>query len=183
MALLDVRPVVLVTGVPAAGKSTVAGRSARRFARGVHVGGDVFRRTVVAGRCETTTPASAEAWRQRRLRYRLGAAVADAYHEAGFATVVQDVVVGPVLAEYVAAVASRPLVVVVLAPRPDVVARREAGRAKVAYRDGCGGLAALDRALRDGMPRIGRWLDTSDQEPNDAVDEIVRRGLDEGRIE
>jgi cytidylate kinase len=180
MDLLDERPVVLITGISAAGKTTVAERLARRFDRGVHVKGDVFRRMVVAGREDMTADPSDEAWRQLRLRYRLGAATADAYHEAGFAVVVQDVVLGPVLADYVAAIRARPLVVVVLAPRPEVVAEREAGRAKVAYRDGHLDVAALDRGLRRDTPRLGLWLDTSDQDPDATVDEIVARGLAEG---
>lgn len=172
---------VLVTGIPAAGKSTVADRLARRFPRGVHVRGDVFRRMVVAGRHEMTASPSDEARRQLQLRYRLGAATADAYHEAGFAVVVQDVVLGPALADYAGWIRSRPLVVVVLAPRPEIVAAREAARPKTAY-DGRDRLAELDAALREGTPRLGLWLDTSALDPDATVDEIVRRGLDEGTV-
>ena len=182
MVLTDERPVVLITGVPAAGKSTVADLLARRFESGVHVRGDVFRRMVVAGREEMTSTPSPEAWRQLRLRYRLGAHAADTYHEAGFPVVVQDVVIGSVLADYVAAIRSRPLVVVVLTPRPDVVADRESARTKSAYRGGFAGIDALDRALRHETPRIGLWLDTSDQRPEQTVDAIVARALDEGLI-
>jgi dephospho-CoA kinase len=49
MALTDQTAMVAVTGIPAAGKSTVADRLARHHSRGVHVRGDVFRRMVVAG--------------------------------------------------------------------------------------------------------------------------------------
>jgi cytidylate kinase len=182
VALTDVRPVVLITGIPASGKSTVADLLARRFERGVHVRGDLFRRMVVVGREDMTSTPSAEAWRQLRLRYRLGAGTADAYHEAGFSVVVQDVVIGRVLADYVAAIGSRPLVVVVLTPRADVVARREAARRKTAYRDGVATVAVLDRALRSETPRIGLWLDSSDQRPEQTVGEIVDRGVDEGLI-
>ena len=174
---------VLITGISATGKSTVADELARRFERGVHVRGDVFRRMVVAGREDMTATPSEEAVRQLRLRYRLGAATADAYHEAGFAVVVQDVVLGPVLADYVAAIRSRPLVVVVLAPRPEVVSEREAGRAKVAYRAGHADIAALDRGLRHETPRLGLWLDTSAQSPAETVAEILRRGLAEGLVQ
>jgi predicted kinase len=179
--LVAARPLVLVTGIPAAGKSTVADRLARRFPRGVHVRGDVFRRMVVAGRHEMTAAPTDEARRQLRLRYRLGAATADAYHVAGFAVVLQDVVLGPALADYVGSLRSRPLVVVVLAPRPDVVAAREAGRPKTAY-DGPDRIAELDAALRVGTPRLGLWLDTSALDPDATVGEIVRRGLDEGAV-
>jgi cytidylate kinase len=180
--LLDVQPIVVVTGIPASGKSTVAELLTRRFASGVHVKGDVFRRMVVAGREEMTAEPTEEAWAQLRLRYRLGAATAEAYHEAGFAVVVQDVVVGEVLAPYVASISRRPLVVVVLAPRPDVVAAREAARAKTAYRADMSGITAMDQGLREATPRIGLWLDTSEQTREETVDEIVRRGLAEGSV-
>jgi chloramphenicol 3-O-phosphotransferase len=183
VSLLNTQPVVLITGISASGKSTVADLLARRFERGVHVKGDMFRRMVVAGRHEMTSAPSDEAWRQLRLRYRLGTATADAYHEAGFSVVVQDVVIGPVLADYVAAIRSTPLVVVVLTPRAEVVARREEARRKEAYHDGFNNVSELDVALREETPRIGLWLDNSDQNPDETVDEIIERGLDTGRVE
>lgn len=146
----------------AAGKSTVGEMLAHRFAKGVHVRGHAFHRMVVSGREEMTAHPSPEAWRQLRLRYQLGAAAADTYFAAGFSVVVQDIVIGPLLHEYVEAITSRPLVVVVLAPRPDVVARREEERAKTGY---AGGLTPqnLDETLRTQSPRVGLWLDSSDQ--------------------
>jgi cytidylate kinase len=183
VSLLDEHVVVLITGISAAGKSTIGDLLARRFERSVHVRGDVFRRMVVAGREEMAAPASDEARRQLRLRYRLGATVADAYHDAGFSVVVQDVVLGPVLAEYVESIRSRPLVVVVLAPRPDVILRREAERAKDAYRLGSHSVADLDAALRSETPRIGMWIDTSNQTPDQTVDAIVARGLELGCVD
>jgi cytidylate kinase len=182
VTLVDQRAVVLITGISAAGKSTVAELLARRFERGVHVKGDTFRRMVVSGRHEMTAAPSDEALRQLRLRYRLGAATADAYWEAGFSVVVQDVVIGSALGEYVDAIRSRPLVVVVLAPRSEVVARREAERSKVAYRDGHNSIAELDAALWRETPRIGMWLDTSSQTADQSVDEIIARGLEDGQV-
>ena len=182
MALTDHPAMVLVTGIPAAGKSTVADRLARRFRRGVHVNGDIFRRMVVAGRHEMTSAPSEEAGRQLRLRYRLAAQTADTYYQAGFSVVVQDVVIGPLLTTYVDAIRSRPLVLVVLAPRPEVVASREAARSKMAYSDEAATITALDAVLRQETPRIGLWIDTSGQSPDDTVDEIIRRGPTDGRL-
>jgi predicted kinase len=182
VALPDQPVIVLVTGISASGKSTVAELLAARFTKGVHVRGDVFRRMVVSGREDMSEQPTDEARRQLHLRYELAARTAEAYFDAGFSVVVQDVVVGPVLADFVAAVTRRPLIVVVLCPRPDVATRRDAGRTKTAYGDGRIGAATLNSALQHGTPRIGLWLDSSDQTPDETVDEIVTRGWDEGRI-
>jgi cytidylate kinase len=163
----------LVTGVSAAGKTTVSQLLAERFERGVHVKGDVFRRMIVAGREEMTWVPSDEAVAQLQLRYRLGATTADVYATAGFDVVVQDIVMGHDLQAYVDRIRTRPLHVVVLVPRPDVVATREHARPKTAYR-GDVTPASLDEAMRE-TPRLGLWLDSSDQTPSETVDEMLRR--------
>lgn len=80
--------VFVVTGIQAAGKSTVAQALAERMERSVHVRGDVFRRMVVNGSVGMG-PADppAEAVRQLRLRHALAASVADRYADAGFTVV------------------------------------------------------------------------------------------------
>ena len=175
------RSVFLVTGIPAAGKSTVADGLARRFARAVHVRGDVFRRMVVSGRVAMSPNASPEAWAQLRVRYRLAAMTADAWHDAGFTVVVQDVVAGPVLAEQMAAIRSRPLYLVVLAPSPAAVARREAARSKTGYDDGWS-VEEFDAGFRATTPRVGLWIDSSMQTPEETVDEILRRARSEAAV-
>ncbi len=166
--------IFLVTGASAAGKSTVGQLLAERFDRGVHVRGDVFRRMVVSGRDEMSMAPSDEAVDQLRLRYKLAAMTADVYATAGFDVVVQDVVLAHHLREHIERIRTRPLHVVVLAPRVEVLAAREAARPKTAYR-GSDTPAAMDAALREETPRLGLWLDTSDQTPEETVDEILRR--------
>ncbi|MDN0197141.1 AAA family ATPase [Streptomyces sp. S.PNR 29] len=171
--------VVLVTGLMAAGKSTVAQALAERLPRAAHIRGDVFRRMIVSGREEYVPGADDEAEAQLRLRYRLSAATADAYAEAGFTAVVQDVVLGEDLAAYVRLVRHRPLHVVVLAPTPEAVAAREAGRAKTGY--GAWTVEALDAALRESTPRLGLWLDTSTMAVGETVDAILA-GRERARV-
>ncbi|MDX3385720.1 phosphotransferase [Streptomyces sp. V2] len=165
------RGVVLITGVMASGKSTVAQALAARLPRAAHVRGDVFRRMVVSGRADYLPDASAEAREQLLLRHRLSAATADAYADAGFTAVVQDVVLGEDLAGWAGMVRTRPLYVVVLAPDVRAVAAREAGRAKNGY--GAWSVEALDRWLRERTPRIGLWLDTSGMTAEETVEKIL----------
>ena len=101
--------VFLVTGIQAAGKSTVAQALAERLDRSVHVRGDLFRRMIVNGRVDMG-PADppAEALRQLKLRYALAAQVADGYAHAGFTVVLQDIVLGPYLTATVAAIRTTP---------------------------------------------------------------------------
>jgi chloramphenicol 3-O-phosphotransferase len=179
--------VILITGIQAAGKSSVAQAVAERLDRSVHVRGDLFRRMIVSGRANMG-PADPpdEAVRQLRLRYRLAAQAADGYAEAGFTAVLQDIVLGGYLTEMVAAVRTRPLYVVVLAPRPAVVGEREAtrrlARGKTAYKPGDEGPAELDAHLRRDTPRIGLWLDTSEQTLKQTTDELLARVWAEGQV-
>ncbi|WP_151771901.1 AAA family ATPase [Streptomyces abyssomicinicus] len=164
--------VVLVTGVMAAGKSTVAELLASRLPRAAHVRGDVFRRMVVSGREEMTPEPASGALAQLDLRQRIAATVADEYAGAGFTAVVQDILLGDDLPRFVARVRTRPLYVVVLAPSAEAVREREAGRAKTGYSGGWA-VDGFVRALREETPRIGLWLDTSGQTPHETVDAIL----------
>jgi predicted kinase len=171
--------VVLITGVMAAGKSTVAQALAERLPRAAHVRGDAFRRMIVSGREDYVPGVGGEGESQLRLRYRLSAATADAYAEAGFTAVVQDVVLGPELPAYVDLMRTRPLHVIVLAPTPAAVTAREAGRAKKGY--GAWTVEELDAGLRTGTPRIGLWLDSSGLTVGETVDAIIE-GRERSRV-
>jgi GrpB-like predicted nucleotidyltransferase (UPF0157 family) len=165
--------IYLITGPMAAGKSTVARLLAERFERGVYLEGDFFRRSIVSGRVEMTPDASAEAVEQLRLRYRLAAAAADAYFDAGFTVALEDVVAGGLLGEYRTMIGSRPCHVIVLMPSLEAIAAREAGRQQKGY------TAWTVEELYEGFaattPRVGLWLDTSDQTAEETVDEILAR--------
>ncbi|MFF5858435.1 AAA family ATPase [Streptomyces sp. NPDC012751] len=172
--------VVVVTGVMASGKSTVAQRLAERLPRALHLRGDAFRRMIVSGREEFTPEPTAEARAQLSLRHQASAAVADLYARAGWTVVVQDVILGEHLDAYLDSVTTRPLYLVVLAPAREEVARREAGRRK----DGYGGpwtVDLLDDTLRGATARRGLWLDTTHQTPAQTVDSVLA-GLTTARI-
>jgi chloramphenicol 3-O-phosphotransferase len=172
--------VILLTGIQAAGKSTVAQLLAERLPQSVHVRGDLFRRMIINGRADMTPDPTSEAVRQLRLRYQLAATVSDAYFQAGFTVIVQDVILGAHLAEMTAMIRSRPLLVIVLAPQVSAIADREKSRGKTAY--GTWAIKQLDDVLRHETPRLGLWLDTSSQTAAETVDEILSRARAEARI-
>lgn len=173
------RAVVVITGVMASGKSTVAQLLAERLPRAVHVRGDVFRRMMVSGRGGLGPDNDPEVTEQLRRRYRTSASTADLYAAAGWTAVVQDVVLGEHLQPYLDAIGTRPLYLVVLAPSARAVAEREAARAKTGY--GSWTVGGLDRVLREQTPRLGLWLDTSEQTPDETVDAILE-GLEQARL-
>ena len=170
----------MVSGITAAGKSTVSQLLASRFDRGVHLRGDLFRRMIVTGQAPITPEMDDAAFGQLKLRYRLACQAADSYAQAGFTVVLQDVVVGELLAEFIDGIETRPRYVVVLIPKAEVVLRRE-NRSKAGYIDNSGA-QELDAELHAFTPRRGLWLDNSDMTPEQTVDAILDR-LDEALID
>jgi chloramphenicol 3-O-phosphotransferase len=164
--------ILLITGNMAAGKSSVAQALAEQLTRSVHLRGDVFRRMIVRGKAEMTHELSAEANHQLQLRYELAVASAKRYVDAGFSVVYQDIVIGSWLSKVVEAFHPYRLAVVVLCPGATVLAERDHARSKTGYLDRAS-IDEFERTLRAETPRIGYWLDNSDQTLGATVNEIM----------
>lgn len=168
----------LVTGAQASGKSTVADLLARRFDHGVHVRGGQFYRWAVRGWVHAGDPDEREARRLLDLRYRLSVLTANEYAAAGFTTVVQDNIYGVDVERWLKEVSADATHLVVLRPTIEVVEARDAQRqrttGKVAYRGGFTP-AINDQHVASTRQYLGLWLDTSDQSPDETVDEILAR--------
>jgi chloramphenicol 3-O-phosphotransferase len=171
----DDKAVFLITGPSASGKSTVARLLAARFRRGVHLEGDFFRQSIVSGRHEMTPDPTPQALEQLRLRYRLAAAAADAYFERGFTVALEDVVAGRLLEDVAAQVRSRPLHTVVLLPSIEAVAARAASRTTAGYDRWS--IEQLHELFANETPRLGIWLDSSNQTAEETVDEVLARTI------
>lgn len=172
------KAIYLITGVMAAGKSTVAEILARRLEKGVHLRGDIFRRMIVSGRAEMSAEPSPEAIRQLQLRYLLAANAARTYCEHGFSVVMQDNYYGAELTRMTEWLSDYPLRVVVLCPSVEAVRERERSRGKVGYTGFA--VKTLYESFMAETPRIGFWLDTSGLSPEQSADAILAR-FEEGK--
>ncbi len=162
--------IVLITGMMAAGKTTVAQGVAERLEKSVHLRGDAFRRMIVNGRVDMSADAADAAYDQLMLRYRLARSAALAYADAGFDVIYQDTIIGPALAEVVERFGNALAAVVVLNPSADVIRQREASRGKQGYTS----FSVEDlHDVFQTTPNIGYWLDSSDQTAGETVDHVL----------
>ena len=83
----------LITGIPGAGKTTVARLLAQHFERSVHIPGDAFQEWIVRGVAWPERWPEPEVVRQLAMSVRAQCRVAQAYMEEGFTPFIDYVVV------------------------------------------------------------------------------------------
>lgn len=166
-------PIVIVTGSPGAGKSTVCARLAARSPRGVHLEGDVFYR-FLPHLIPPTLPESRE-----QNATIIGAIIrAAAAYAAGGYEVFVDGIFGPWFL---------PLVAHALAPGDAeveyVVLRLDRERAvqRGSTRAAFPGDEAMIRQMNDAFANVrdyeGHVLEVGDRAPDEVVAEVERRRL------
>ena len=114
-----------------------------------------------------------EAARQLRLRLRQMCLLGRSFHEAGFAVVLDDLILGDRWEQLREELLGIAFALIVLAPGVDVLVQRDAGRSKPSQGDAWA--RYLDDTLRATLIGTGHWIDSADQTPKETVEEILRR--------
>lgn len=172
--------IVILTGMPGAGKSTVGRLVAAALPRAARLAADELNGMIVSGAVWPLGQPAAEADRQVQLGYRNLGALAENFTDAGFDVVVDCVVPDRAhLGRLVACLPHRPTELVVLAPGPATCRARNASR-EPGERFGFDGYDELDRTMRAGFGDQGWWLDTAALTA-EATAEMIVAGLDRGR--
>ena len=163
--------IYLITGLMASGKSTVSDLLAKSIEKCVHLRGDVFRKMIISGRENMSATPSAEAVRQLYLRYKLTADAARSYFDNGFSVVIQDNYYGDELNRMINYLHKYPVEVVVLCPDVETIKERERYREKTGYSGFT--VETLYDTFMQTTPRIGFWLDNSNQTPQQTAETIL----------
>jgi chloramphenicol 3-O-phosphotransferase len=185
-ALDSRRAIFAISGTQGAGKTTVSSMLARRFERGVHISADTLQKMIVSGgewplasQTNANTDTQGEAGDQLRLRLRNVCLLGRSFYDAGFTVVLDDIIVGSRMQHLLVDLDGVDFMFVMLTPSLETVRDRERQRGTELWRE----WEWLTESVERTTPRVGLWLDTSAQTPEETVDEIMRRGWVEARVQ
>ena len=159
-------PIVVVTGAPGVGKSTISEEIASRLPLVAHVKADVLHRMIRSGG-EWPSAGTGVARSQHILRSRNAFTLADNFRAAGVLPIIDDVLSLP---EHAEMIESRDGVLAfALTATRDEIRKRDAGR----HKQTAGLYEESEREIRQVLGSLVRWIDTNGTSASATASEIV----------
>lgn len=182
MTTPELHGILITSGMPAAGKSTVTRLAAKRLPRAARLDGDVVTRFIISGRVWALGEPADEAARQVDLCNRNLCALAANFADAGFTALIDSIV--PTREQFdlfVRLLAPRPVMFVVLAPGPESCKYRNTIRSpeEQFHFDG---YETLDASMRRELGDVGWWFDTSGLSPEQTTEQVLRQAPQRARV-
>ena len=167
----------LITGIPGAGKSSVARNLCSRFPRAAHIEGDGLAEWIISGRVDAGQSPQQESERQIRLNIRNQCVLARSYARAGFVPVLDYPVVSHKnrLDRYLGGLPGLGFHLVVLDPGREIAVKRDHARPEktVAHL-----WVHMEDSLHRELAGLGLWINSADLTVEDTVELILRARLE-----
>lgn len=171
--------IILISGIPGSGKSSVALRLTEHFDRCDLIEGDVIQHVLTFRGCVGPgEEPQAESERQYRLRWKNCVDLANNFYDEDFTVILEHVATPQWIEHFIKETAPRALSVITLVPTVETTLKRDLDRTgkHVAQK-----YAWLDGVLRDRQ--IGYWLDSTELSLDQTVEKILTEGLEKGHIQ
>ena len=164
---------LIITGAPAAGKSTISLLVAQRLARAARIPGDFVHELIVSGFVWGLGEPPEEAAHQARLTRKNLGALATNFADAGFTPVIDTLIPDREGLDYfLEALRPRPVLLVVLMPMIEAHHHRNTIREpeeQFFFDD----YETLIAGMRDGFASVGWWFDTTELTPVETAERII----------
>ena len=178
MAADELTGCVIVSGMPAAGKSTVTALAAQLLPRAAQIKADDVNEMILSGRVAFMGQPADEALRQEELCNRNVCSLANNFIDFGFTALLDRIVPDSArLDDLVSLLAPRPVRLVTLMPAIEVCQHRNATRV-LDERWEFDGYHRLEADMRRDLGGVGWWFDTSALTPEETAEQLVREAAE-----